>query len=223
MGRKSSSKLQHASSPQPPAEPPKRNTPLIIGVIAIVAIAVGVLAFRNGPPADVASEATPTTTNSDAATTPGTNPPVVQVSAESQQRADAVAAFGPRPPSNLPPIPFRGYAPPRPPEVVAAAYQFAAEHPEILSYVPCFCGCERSGHGGNHDCFVKSRTATGDVLEWDEHGIECAVCIDVATRSRQMYTSGASAKDIRAAIEKEYSSKFPSMTPTAHPPAHGSH
>ena len=47
---------------------------------------------------------------------------------------------------------------------------------------------------GNHDCFVQARGANGDVIEWDEHGMECAVCIDVATRSRQMYASGASVR-----------------------------
>jgi hypothetical protein len=130
-----------------------------------------------------------------------------------------VAAMGPHKQSNLPPIPFRGYAPPRPPEVVAAAFQFAAEHPEVLSYVPCFCGCEHSGHKGNHDCFVRSRATNGDVIEWDEHGVECAVCIDVATRSRQMLASGASVRDIRAAIEKEFAPNFPSMTPTLKPPS----
>jgi hypothetical protein len=100
--------------------------------------------------------------------------------------------------------------------VVTAAYQFAAEHPEILSYIPCFCGCERSGHAGNHDCFVRSRSKDGDVIEWDEHGVECTICIDVATRSRQMFTSGASARDIRAAVEKEFATTG-AITPTAHP------
>jgi hypothetical protein len=222
MGRKSSSKLhqQNASQPPPPAAP-ARNTPLIIGIIVIVLVAVGLLVFRGGQPAEVTAESTPKKASEPAAQTPSAD--AVPASAENQQRADAIAAFGPRQQTDLPPIPFRGYAPPRPADVVSAAYHFAAEHPEILSYVPCFCGCERSGHSGNHDCFVKARAATGDVIEWDEHGMECAVCIDVATRSRQMYTSGASAKDIRAAIEKEYASKFPSMTPTAHPPAHGQH
>src|SRR6478672_2814260 len=53
--------------------------------------------------------------------------------------------------------------PARPPDVVRAAYLFAAEHPEILGYVPCYCGCERSGHRGNDDCFVATRDANGDV------------------------------------------------------------
>ena len=85
-----------------------------------------------------------------------------------------------------------------------------AEHPEVLSYVPCFCGCERSGHRGNEDCFVKARDVNGDVVEWDEHGMECAVCLDVATRSQQMFTSGASLarhsggrrKGIQAAVDE---------------------
>jgi uncharacterized protein with PCYCGC motif len=225
MGRKSASK-QHHHGPQPPAPEPaaRRVKPIFVGVIAVVLLAIGFLVFRNDTQAP-APESAAAKTADEPASTPDSSAPssrTVPVSAETQKRADTLASFGPRKQGNLPPIPFRGYAPPRPPEVIAAAYHFAAEHPEILSYVPCFCGCERSGHQGNHDCFVKSRAANGDVIEWDEHGIECAVCIDVATRSRQMHTSGASARDIRAAIEKEYASAT-LMTPTAHPPAHAGH
>ena len=129
------------------------------------------------------------------------------------------AALGPHTQAAYPPVPFRGYAPPRPPEVVTAAFQFAAEHPEVLSYVPCFCGCQQGGHKGNHDCFVRSRAANGDVIEWEEHGVECAVCIDVATRSRQLLASGASVTEIRAAIEREFLPSAPTMTPTPAPPA----
>jgi hypothetical protein len=56
-------------------------------------------------------------------------------------------------------------------EVVRAAYKFAAEHPEVLSYVPCYCGCEHSGHRGNEDCFVTARDAKGDVTQWEPHGM----------------------------------------------------
>jgi hypothetical protein len=127
------------------------------------------------------------------------------------------AALGPHPQDNLPPLPFQAYTPPRPPQVVQAAYRFAAEHPEILSYVPCFCGCERAGHQGNEDCFVKARNAKGDVTEWDPHGLDCAVCLDVATEAMQMHRSGANVRDIRAAIEKKWSS--PSAGHTHTPPA----
>jgi hypothetical protein len=141
---------------------------------------------------------------------------VRDVAATESGQADAVArtdvaqaaptvALKPHKQANLPPLPFQAYAPPRPPDVVRAAYVFAAEHPEILSYVPCFCGCERSGHKGNEDCFVARRDGSGDVVEWEPHGLDCAVCLDVARDAQQMYSSGASVRDIRAAIEKKWS------------------
>lgn len=49
-------------------------------------------------------------------------------------------------------------------------FEFAAQHPEVLSYVPCFCGCERSGHKDNDDCFVASRDQKGNVTGWEMHG-----------------------------------------------------
>src|SRR5262249_21065296 len=147
-----------------------------------------------------------------------------QPPAEIEASTRATAALGPHKQAMLPPIPFAGYAPPRPPEVVTAAFMFAAEHPEVTSYIPCFCGCEHGGHRGNHDCFVKARATNGDVLQWEDHGVECAVCIDVATKSRQMHAAGASVGDIRAAIEREFAAKFPQThTPTPKPPTHSSH
>jgi hypothetical protein len=70
----------------------------------------------------------------------------------------------------MPPIPSPGFSPGRPVDVTRAVYKFAAEHPEVLKYVPCYCGCESTGHGHNESCFVKRRDAKGNVLEWDTHG-----------------------------------------------------
>jgi Protein of unknown function with PCYCGC motif len=171
-----------------------------VGIVAVLAI-VGLIAYTRS------SQPDPTA-------------PLAQLA-----RAQAVvdpppaAAFGPHPQDNLPPLPFQAYAPPRPSEVVRAAYKFAAEHPEILSYVPCFCGCERAGHRGNEDCFVKARNAQGDVTEWDAHGMDCAVCLDVANEAMQMHRSGANVRDIRAAVEKKWASASSGHTPTPQPPA----
>ena len=118
----------------------------------------------------------------------------------------------------LPPIPSEGYPSPRPIPVVQAAYEFAARHPEVLHYVPCFCGCERGGHAGNHDCFVRARDASGRVA-WDSHGYGCAICIDVAYSAMQMFNSGASTSQIRAAIDQKYAARYPTATPTPKPPA----
>jgi hypothetical protein len=114
----------------------------------------------------------------------------------------------------LPPVPF---APARPMAIVQQAYDFAARHPEVLQYVPCYCGCERAGHGGNHDCFVKSRTANGTVTEWDPHGIGCAICVDVARDAMSLFKAGTSVQQIRVAIERKYASHYPSSTPTPRP------
>ena len=129
----------------------------------------------------------------------------------------AAAKLGPHPQAVLPPLPFQAYAPPRPMDTVREVYRFAAEHPEVLSYVPCFCGCERGGHKGNDDCFVKTRNAQGDVTEWEPHGLDCAVCIDVANEAMQMTRSGASVTDIRSVIEKKWNRPGSGHTPTPMP------
>lgn len=227
MSRKTTSKGQASSgAPTPPASAAKGSNALIYAVIAVLAIAVTGFAIWGGQQSGVAAPGAggPATATQTGTTTDSSNPSPAPSQAtpskEAEAAATALAAIGPHKQAVLPPIPFQGYAPQRPVAVVTAAYEFAAEHPEILSYIPCFCGCERGGHRGNHDCFVKARAANGDVVEWEPHGLECAVCLDVATRSRQMHASGASVRDIRTAIEKEFVPTSPVMTPTPKPPAH---
>ena len=128
--------------------------------------------------------------------------------------------LGPHKQATLPPLPFGPRDPlPRPPQVVAQVFQFAAEHPEVLTYMPCFCGCEHLGHKGNEDCFVRQRAANGDVVAWEPHGSECQVCIDVGQQAMQMFNSGASLRMIRDSIEKKYAGTYQSHTPTPQPPA----
>lgn len=116
----------------------------------------------------------------------------------------------------LPPLPVVQFASARPAPVTRAAYEFAARHPEILKHVPCFCGCERNGHGNNEDCFVARRNADRSP-EWSPHGIGCGICIDVAVAARQMHASGATVAEIRRAIDQKYKSEYPTSTPTPHP------
>ncbi len=155
MGRKSSAKTQARPSPggPPPSDPRRNFTPLL--AIALVAIVIVVVfAFTRGD--------TPESSAANAPTQPAA-PAVVD--------PPPSAAFGPRVQENLPPIPFEYGPPARPAEVVRAVYKFAAEHPEVLAYTPCYCGCEREGHRGNDDCFVKARDARGRPTEWEEHGL----------------------------------------------------
>lgn len=104
--------------------------------------------------------------------------------------------------------------------VVRAAYEFAARHPEVMNYMPCFCGCERAGHKGNHDCFVSGRDGK-KITSWEPHGLVCEICLLVAQQAEQMHNSGSSLKDIRAAIEAKYATisfERGHHTPTPPPP-----
>jgi hypothetical protein len=205
MGRKSSAKATAPHSSQGDGKPPasgRSSTALVVAaIVALVAVAGGYAYMSNSRSASAAAD------HSEHAQT---TPPA----------SDARwAKFGPHKQANYPPMPTQAYAPPRPMNVVREAYLFAAEHPEILSYVPCFCGCERGGHQGNHDCFVANRDQKGDVTAWEPHGLECTVCIDVATEARQLYASGANVREIRAAVEKKWAGFNGGHTPTpAAPP-----
>jgi hypothetical protein len=152
MGRKSSAKAQSQSAAsQPPKQPPRSFATPIVMAIAAVGVVVGLLAYSRGGSSDSAG------------TQPAAQKPVPAEAAN--------AKFGPHKQAILPPLPFGIEQAVRPPDVVRAAYTFAAEHPEILAYVPCYCGCENSGHQGNDDCFVTSRAPNGDVTEWEPHGM----------------------------------------------------
>jgi hypothetical protein len=126
-----------------------------------------------------------------------------------QTRPSTATAIKPAPAGALPALPQVPFSPARPMPVVQQVYEF----------VPCFCGCERGGHTGNHDCFVRSRAANGRITEWEPHGIGCQVCIDVGRDAMMLFNSGASLTAIRDAIDKKYRPHYPSSTPTPMPPA----
>jgi len=204
MGRKSSSKSQNREAiPGGPNEPrkPASSTGLVAGIVVVLIAVVGYVVYTK-------SSAAPDSAGSSAQVTPAPMTPVEPVSAK----------LGPHIQASLPPLPMQAYAPPRPMETVKAVYKFAAEHPEILSYVPCFCGCEKGGHHDNEDCFVARRDAKGDVVEWEPHGLDCTVCLDVAVQAMQMHASGASVRDIRASVEQKWAGFKGGHTPTADPP-----
>src|SRR5262245_33280860 len=118
----------------------------------------------------------------------------------------------------LPPLPEVTFTPVRPMPVIQQVYEFAARHPEVLQYVPCYCGCERNGHNGNHDCFVKSRATNGRIVEWDAHGLGCAICLEVGRRAMNLYAEKKSVVEIRNTIDREFGSNYPTHTPTPRPP-----
>jgi hypothetical protein len=81
--------------------------------------------------------------------------------------------------------------------VVAKAYRIAARIPGVLAQQPCYCWCDRMGHGSLVDCFAT------------EHGASCAVCVQEAILAEQMTRRGKTPKQIREAIVRGDWEKIP--------------
>jgi hypothetical protein len=99
----------------------------------------------------------------------------------------------------------------------AMAYQFALDRPDVMLWMPCYCGCGgHSGHKSARDCFVKPASSSGNI-QFDEHGSTCDVCVDIALLARQMTLAGQPLTDIRGAVDQEFSDIGPG-TDTPLPP-----
>jgi hypothetical protein len=104
-----------------------------------------------------------------------------------------------------------------PPERVREAYEFAANHPEVLDNAPCYCACgKEEGHKSNTDCFVSSRDSRGKVT-WNAHGAHCWICVNVALEAKRMYMDGQAAAAIQAALDRKYLPNAVYRTPTPTP------
>lgn len=189
---------------------------LIGGLVAVVAVA-GVALYPGNTPEP--EPATPEISATAPAPTSETETPASTPAPASEVEATLAEVTKPPADAPIPALPFIPNMVPRPPEVISEVYEYAARNPDVLEFVPCFCGCETAGHRANAHCFVKSRNDDGTVREWEPHGMGCAVCIDVARDSMQLQASGASVDDVRKAIVDKYADRFPRMTPTPEPPA----
>lgn len=73
------------------------------------------------------------------------------------------------------------------------AYEAARNHPELLTQLHCYCGCqEHEGHKSLLDCF---RT---------DHGAECATCMGEAITAARMYEGGSPVEQIADALRQQY-------------------
>lgn len=133
-------------------------------------------------------------------------------------QATRAARLAPHAQTNLPPLNIPTYKLPRTPDQIRVIYKFAAEHPEVLGYMPCFCSCEQLGHTSNDECFVKTRAKNGDVTAWQDHGMVCAMCLAVGETAMKMSAEGKSVRAIRAEVERRYASETDFRTPTPAPP-----
>lgn len=83
------------------------------------------------------------------------------------------------------------------------AYHFAMQHPEVLKVLPCYCGCKNLGHKSNYNCFFKGgKVKKAD--QFDEHGLVCPMCVNIALGGKQLHAKGVPLSRIRAAVDKAY-------------------
>jgi membrane protease subunit (stomatin/prohibitin family) len=94
------------------------------------------------------------------------------------------------------------------------AYRYAMEHPLVLQWIPCYCGCGAMGHGSNLDCYFEPQ---GDgPLVFEEHASYCSICVDITLRTKQLAAANTPLVTIRGAIDAEFGGAGPG-TDTAKP------
>jgi len=87
---------------------------------------------------------------------------------------------------------------------IREAYQFAVANPAALQNVPCYCGCVGMGHNNNYACYIKEARADG-TLVFDEHALNCLVCVDISQDVMRLSREGKSAPAIRSFVISNYS------------------
>jgi hypothetical protein len=70
------------------------------------------------------------------------------------------------------------------------AYELASKIPGVISQLPCYCYCERIGHGSLHTCFEST------------HGAHCGICLKEVYFAYQQTKLKKSPAQIRDAIIK---------------------
>ena len=91
------------------------------------------------------------------------------------------------------------------------AYHYAITHPDIVKWMPCYCGCGGMGHESNLACYVKPDGA------WEEHASYCDICVKITLKTKALLEQGKSLREIRQIIDATWSG-LPG-TPTELPPA----
>jgi hypothetical protein len=98
-----------------------------------------------------------------------------------------------------------------------SAYAFAVARPDIVEWMPCYCGCASLDHRSNLECFLERRQA-GAPIVFEEHASYCEICVKTALMAKQMLGQGATLVQMRAAVDATYGGLGVPGTPTELPP-----
>ena len=97
---------------------------------------------------------------------------------------------------------------------LSGPYAYAALNKELVSSMPCYCGCRRIDHQSNLSCFVRGFTATGAPM-WTDHAFTCPICVNIISDVSLLKRQGLSTRAIRETIDEQYAGWFkrPTRTP----------
>ena len=98
------------------------------------------------------------------------------------------------------------------PVTVQRAYQFNVANPDIMTNIPCYCGCGSMGHTSNYDCYVAGENADGSI-KYDTHALGCSICVDITQDTMRLLNEGQSVEQIKAYIDQTYAQYGPSNMP----------
>lgn len=97
------------------------------------------------------------------------------------------------------------------------AYAYALYHPQVVQWMPCYCGCGGMGHRSNLDCYLKPGIP-GNPTTFEEHASYCDICVKTTLLTKKLISEGKSLREIRAAVDQTFGGSAPG-TPTDLPPA----
>jgi hypothetical protein len=96
------------------------------------------------------------------------------------------------------------------PVTVQQAYQFAVANPDVLTELPCYCGCGPIGHTSNYACYFTEQNGDGSVKTFDPHALGCSICVDITQDAMRMLRDGKPLPEIRAYVDQTYAKYGPS-------------
>jgi hypothetical protein len=86
---------------------------------------------------------------------------------------------------------------------VGEAYRYALERPDVIQWMPCYCGCAAMEHRSNLDCFFRARMSGGAVA-FEEHASFCDICVETALLAKKRMAEGRSLAEIRAEVDSTW-------------------
>jgi hypothetical protein len=203
--------LQVATLRVPVLRPWSRRLAALIPV-SIVALALGgaLAACSSGSASQMPPAAVPT--QAAATAQPVTGAPVANTSSVpmgtmTMPTAEEVTAAWAARPDYVKALPAAGQA----------AYAFALARPDVLQWLPCYCGCAGIPHKSNLDCYFVRREVKSTFV-YEEHASFCDICVQTANMASEMLAKGSTMTQIRSAVDSTFGGGAAPGTDTPLPP-----